>query len=57
VRAPLKKELAGALSYEQITVESTGRSEDAPLNAPNGNAWSRAMGIEVREALQAMDAD
>jgi len=46
------------MSYEQITVEVDRQVATLTLNRPERrNAWSRAMGIEMREALQAMDAD
>ena len=46
------------MTYEQITVEVDRQVATLTLNRPERrNAWTRRMGIEIREALQAADAD
>ena len=44
----------GRMSYEQIPVEVDRRVATLTLNRPERrNAWTRRMGIEIRDALQA----
>ena len=46
------------MTYEQIIVEVDRQVATLTLNRPERrNAWTRRMGIEIREALQAADAD
>jgi enoyl-CoA hydratase/carnithine racemase len=46
------------MSYDQILVDVDRRVATLTLNRPERrNGWTRRMGIEVREALQALDAD
>jgi len=46
------------MNYEQILVDVDRQVATLTLNRPERrNAWTRRMGIEIREALQAMDAD
>ncbi len=46
------------MDYEQITVEVDRQVATLTLNRPERrNAWTRRMGLEIRDALQAVDAD